>query len=115
MQKKMLDNSQQAAKNGNQNESKEPLSYRYLDIIKKELVSEGVITEDQLKAAISVQKSTQERIGKILVRLDFVSKKKLVDFLGRHLGIPYLDLKGHLIDSREMELVPAKLLRPTPR
>jgi len=111
MQKKMLDNSKQAAKNGNQNESKEPLSYRYLDIIRKELVSEGLITEDQLKTAISVQKSTQDGIGRILVRLDFVSKKKLVDFLGRHLGIPYLDLKGHLIDSREMELVPEEMAR----
>ncbi len=92
-------------------ELKESISYRYVDIIKKELVSEGLITEDQLKTAISVQRSTQEGIGRILVRLDFISKEKIIDFLGRHLGIPYVDLKGYLIDPRVIELVPEEMVR----
>jgi len=92
-------------------EFEESISYRYVDIIKKELVSEGLITEDQLKTAISVQRSTQEGIGKILVRLDFVSMEKIIDFLGRHLGIPYVDLKGYLIDPRVIELVPEEMAR----
>jgi len=92
-------------------ELKESISYRYVDVIKKELVREGLITEDQLKTAISVQRSTQEGIGKILVRLDFVSMEKIIDFLGRHLGIPHVDLKGYLIDPRVIELVPEEMAR----
>jgi len=92
-------------------EIKESISYRYVDVIKKELVREELITEDQLKAAISVQRSTQEGIGKILVRLDFVGMEEIIDFLGRHLGIPYVDLKGYLIDPRVIELVPEEMAR----
>jgi len=92
-------------------EPKESISYRYVNVIKKELVSEGLINEDQLKTAISVQRSTQEGIGTILVRLDFISREKITDFLGRHLGIPYVDLKGYLIDPRVIELVPEEMAR----
>ena len=92
-------------------EFEESISYRYVDTIKKELVSEGLVSEDQLKTAISVQKSTQEGIGRILVRLEFVSKEKIIDFLGHHLGIPYVDLKGYLIDPEVIELVPEEMVR----
>ncbi|TET11454.1 type II secretion system protein GspE, partial [Candidatus Aerophobetes bacterium] len=92
-------------------EFKESISYRYVDIIKKELVKEGLVTEGQLKAAMSVQKSTQEGIGRNLLRLDFISKEKIIDFLGRHLGIPYVDLKGYVIDPGVIELVPEEMVR----
>lgn len=92
-------------------ELKESISYRYVDIIKKELVNEGLVTGEQLKTAISVQRSTQEGIGKVLVKSDFVSKEKIIDFLGRHLGIPYVDLKGYLIDPQVIELVPEEMVR----
>ncbi len=92
-------------------ELKESISYRYVDIIKKELVNEGLVTGEQLKTAISVQKSTQEGIGKVLVKLDFVSKEKIINFLGRHLGIPYVDLKGYLIDPQVIELLTEEMVR----
>lgn len=87
------------------NKTKEFISYRYIETMKKELVKEGLITSDQLKTATEIQKSTGEGIDKVLVRLDFISNEKIIDFLGRHLGIPYVDLKRYLIDPKVIELV----------
>ena len=91
------------------NEVKKSISYRYIETMKKELVKEDLITSDQLKIATEAQKSTREGIDRVLVRLGFISNEKIIDFLGRHLGIPYVDMKGYLIDPKVIELVSGKL------
>ncbi|MBI3322822.1 MAG: Flp pilus assembly complex ATPase component TadA [Candidatus Omnitrophica bacterium] len=54
------------------------------------LVREGVLTEQQLRDAIGLQKTTGKRLGETLVSLKLVSEEQLADVLGRQLGIPFL-------------------------
>jgi len=92
-------------------EFKEPLSYRYVDIIKRELVTEGLITEDQLTEAMNEQSSTHEGIGRILVRLDLVKMEHIIDFLGRHLGIPRASLTDLKVEEELLDVVGVELSR----
>lgn len=62
------------------------------------LVKEGLITEEQLKKAISVQKKEGKRIGDILVELDLVKEKEIVATLGKQLNIPYASLAKGLLE-----------------
>ncbi|MCG8572005.1 MAG: hypothetical protein MJB14_17865 [Spirochaetes bacterium] len=45
------------------------------------LLAKDVISQEQLDKAISVQASSQLRIGEICVNLGFLSKKNLEDYL----------------------------------
>ena len=47
------------------------------------LVSSGLITDDQLKKALSTQKTEGGRLGSILVKLGFVQEDKLMTFLSK--------------------------------
>ena len=39
------------------------------------LVSSGVITNEQLEKALEMQKETQERLGDVLIRADFITEQ----------------------------------------
>lgn len=39
------------------------------------LVSSGVITNEQLKKALEMQKETKERLGDVLIRADFITEQ----------------------------------------
>lgn len=56
------------------------------------LVKAKVITDDQLKAALSEQQKWGGRLGEILVRLRFVSEDMLVKALSKQLNLPTVNL-----------------------
>ena len=57
------------------------------------LVSNGLITEDELKAALENQHHTgRKRLGEILVEGDQITKADLIKMLALQLELPYLDL-----------------------
>ena len=62
------------------------------------LLKEGLITEEQLKRAIQVQKQEGKRIGEILVNLGLVAEKDIVVSLGKQLNIPYASLAKGLLE-----------------
>jgi type IV pilus assembly protein PilB len=62
------------------------------------LVSSGLITDDQLKKALSTQKTEGGRLGSILVKLGFVQEDKLMTFLSKQYGVPYVDLSKFQIN-----------------
>ncbi len=62
------------------------------------LVKEGLISEEQLQKAISVQKQEGKRIGETLVRLGLVTEKDIVVTLGKQLNIPYASLAKGLLE-----------------
>ena len=51
------------------------------------LVSEGLITPEQLSAALSKQASSGRRLGRLLVDLGFVSERDVALAIGEQLGI----------------------------
>ena len=61
------------------------------------LVQQGMITEAQLKEAISAQKHEKGRIGEVLVKLGMIKEKDIVSALGSQLRIPYISQGADLL------------------
>jgi len=70
------------------------------------LISQGILTEDQLRIALLEQIKSKLPVGKLLVNLGFVSEATLRDALSEKLGLQSVDLSQIIIDSQAMELVP---------
>ncbi len=73
------------------------------------LVSSGLITDDQLKKALSVQKAEGGRLGSILVKLGFVQEDKLMTFLSKQYGVPYVDLNKFEINPSVIKHINAEV------
>jgi len=56
------------------------------------LISEGIITEAQLKESISNQEREGGKLGEVLVKLGYVNEEQIVIALSKQLSIPYISL-----------------------
>jgi type IV pilus assembly protein PilB len=75
------------------------------------LAASGLITSEQLAAALKMQRSSKEKLGSILVRQDFISEDQLLGFLSAQYGLPSMPLVGISIESEVLRLVPVDLAR----
>ena len=64
------------------------------------LIHQGLITEAQLKEAISAQKREKGRIGELLLKLGIVKEKDIVAALGTQLKIPYVTEGSELLTPK---------------
>lgn len=62
------------------------------------LVTSGSITREQLDQAVDEQKATRERLGQLLVKLQFITEDALRRAISVQLDIPLLDLDRVTID-----------------
>jgi len=85
----------------------QPVNRRLGDL----LVADGLLTAEQLKKALAEQKGSPEKIGSVLVRLNFVNEDQLIGFLSRQYGVPSITLTQLDIDSDVLKLVPAPIAR----
>jgi len=67
------------------------LSYKLLGEI---LVNEGMITEEQLKVALSLQGEERIRLGEALVKLKYIEEDQIVLALSKQLSIPRITLSS---------------------
>lgn len=70
------------------------------------LVESKIITQEQLDAAFLRQKNTGEKLGKILVDLDYVSEDKLLELLSQQLNIPFIHLKTYAFNPETVHILP---------
>ncbi|MDY0397761.1 MAG: GspE/PulE family protein [Desulfuromonas thiophila] len=75
------------------------------------LVSEGIISDDQLQLALQAQKATGHKLGHTLVEMQLISEDELLAFLSRQLGIPFVDLSHFQFDPALVKIVPETLAR----
>jgi type IV pilus assembly protein PilB len=75
------------------------------------LVSDGIITQEQLARAHEEEKRKGERLVRSLVRLGFIAEEDLVLFISDKLKIPRIELANYLIDQKVVDLVPEALAR----
>ncbi len=73
------------------------------------LVSSGLITDDQLKKALTSQKTEGGRLGSILVKMGFVQEDKLMTFLSKQYGVPYVDLSKFEVNPAVIKHIPAEV------
>ncbi len=75
------------------------------------LVDSNVISHEQLKEALSEQKKSNLKLGKILIDLGFVEENKLLGTLAKQLDIPFLNLSEYDVDPKVVTLLPESLAR----
>jgi len=75
------------------------------------LVSKGIVSEDQVRIALTEQKRKKEHLGKILVRLGFATEAVIRDVLGGALGYDSVDLSKVVVDSEVVKLIPKDVAR----
>jgi type IV pilus assembly protein PilB len=75
------------------------------------LVGKGVISDDQLRIALQEQGKTHQPLGRLLVRLGFLSEATIRDVLSENLGQQSVDLSSVIIDSMALALIPKDIAR----
>ncbi|MBQ2744441.1 MAG: Flp pilus assembly complex ATPase component TadA [Lachnospiraceae bacterium] len=77
------------------------------------LISEGMITEEQLNNALEVQKQKPKGtlIGETLVELGYVKEVEMAQALHRHLQVEYVDLRKVDIDEKAVRLITEPIAR----
>ena len=75
------------------------------------LLARGVISPDQLNIALTEQRKSKTALGKILVRLGFVTEATIRDTLSESLGQVAIDLSNTIIDHNALALIPKDIAR----
>jgi type IV pilus assembly protein PilB len=75
------------------------------------LIASQVITEEQLKQALALQRREGKRLGTALVKLGYISEEKLVSFLSKQYGISALNFSETRIDPAVVKLIPAEMAK----
>ena len=75
------------------------------------LISSSLISEEQLKQALNIQKKEGGRLGTNLVKLGIITEEKLVTFLSKQYGVPAINLAEYKIDPSILKLVPADMAK----
>ncbi|MGI6113897.1 MAG: GspE/PulE family protein [Mahellales bacterium] len=75
------------------------------------LVESGVITQDQLKNALNLQKISKKKLGQILISQNLVTETKIMEILQLQLGIDFVDLNNIYIEPKLIGLVPQNLAK----
>ena len=69
------------------------------------LLKAGVITEQQLRAALTEQKKWGGKLGSLLVDLNFLDEDTLVKALSKQLNLPRVDFEGLVISAEALEIL----------
>ncbi len=63
------------------------------------LLERGLVTPEQLDAALAEQRRTRQRLGRILVDRGVVGRRPLLEALAAQLGVPFVDLAEGIPDE----------------
>jgi len=74
------------------------------------LVERGLISEDQLRQAISEQNETGERLDQVLVRLGHCTSGDVLQAIGQQFAMPIVDLNAIDVTPEVLRTLPPKLV-----
>jgi type IV pilus assembly protein PilB len=80
-------------------------------LLGQSLVSEKLVTTEQLHEALSEQKRTSDTLGYTLIRLGHVTEQKLIEFLTTRLNFSHANLRNYVIDPKVVKLIPENIAR----
>ena len=75
------------------------------------LVAEKLISPDQLQRALAEQKGSADKLGTILVRLNFITEDSLVSFLSKQYAMPAITVAQVDPDPDVLKLVPEQIAK----
>src|SRR5688572_24294761 len=70
------------------------------------LTKAGLISQDQLKEALKVQKESGSKLGETLIKLSFVTEEDITECLSQQFGVPSINLSHFEIDPSVSQLAP---------
>ncbi len=70
------------------------------------LVQHRIISEQQLEVALSEQRKSGHKLGRVLVQLGYLDEDELARFLGRQLDIPVIDLRHYQFQPEVVRMLP---------
>ena len=71
------------------------------------LLSEGLLTREQLSQALAEQKSSGHRLGFVLVKMGVLPEVEITKVLARQHRMPAVDLSRFEVDQKILKLIPA--------
>jgi type IV pilus assembly protein PilB len=75
------------------------------------LLKAKLITQDQLEAALKLQREEGGKLGEALVRVGAVSESDITETLSQQFGVPSIDLSSFSIDPAVIKIVPGEVAR----
>jgi type IV pilus assembly protein PilB len=75
------------------------------------LVAGGMITREQLAAALREQERTGKKLGRILIDLGLMREADIVRMLARQVGLEFVDLADYPVDPSAAALIPEATAR----
>ena len=75
------------------------------------LVKAKVITEDQLKQALTIQTEKGGKLGSVIINMGFITEELLLDTLATQLNLPFLDLNQYSVDADIVRKIPERIAR----
>jgi type IV pilus assembly protein PilB len=73
------------------------------------LIQAGLISEDELQTALAEQRRTGDRLGVVLVRLNFATEKQITKALAYQFGLPYVSLTEEPPERSAIVLIPKEV------
>ncbi|TKB51207.1 MSHA biogenesis protein MshE [Ferrimonas sediminicola] len=70
------------------------------------LVSQEILSEEQLTQALTAQRSGGRKLGRTLIDLGFIAEEQLLSFLSRQLNVPFVDISARRLDPNAVKLLP---------
>jgi len=75
------------------------------------LLEAGILQQEHLDKALEKQKETGQRLGEVLVDLEFVKEEDLVIHLAVQFQVPYINLDNYEITQEILGLIPKGLAK----
>ena len=75
------------------------------------LIERGIINQQQLEKALTVQKEKGGLIGEVLVKKGFATEEDIAQALTAQFGFPYLPLSNYDIDPQIIGIIPGRVAR----
>ena len=75
------------------------------------LVEKGLLTEEQCRHALDIQKKTGRRLGQAIIELGFVKEEELLQVLSKQMTLPHIWLRKGLIDPKIINIISAEKAR----
>ena len=73
------------------------------------LIDDGLITEEQLDNALTIQKGKNKKIGKVLIELGYVTDVQVAESLTKQLSLPLVDCNNYEPDHEILSLIPREV------
>ncbi len=74
------------------------------------LIKSGLLNKKQLCEALEIQKQSKKRLGEILIELDYMSSRDLIQMLSKQAAIPFVRLHPEMLNEKLIKAFPERLL-----